>query len=65
MFVCDVIALIGLIVLCKYPANLSTESELYFMLPIVYVSNISLGLTFSVVPLTLNKSICTCIIHLK
>ncbi len=41
------------------PVNLSsTESELYFMLPIFYVSNISLGLTFSDVTLILNKSIC-------
>ena len=37
-------------VLCvQCSVNVSTESELYFMLPIVYVSNISLELTFSVV----------------
>ena len=32
--------------------------ELYFILPIFYVSNIILGLRFSVVTLTLNISIC-------
>ena len=51
MLGCEGLALIGFngIVCISCSVNLSTESELYFMLPIFYVSNISLKLTFYVV----------------
>ena len=47
MLVCDGIAQIRLIVLLYHALIIhQPESELYFMLPLFYVSFISLGLTF-------------------